>query len=201
MWQNVYARVLDARKGYKMKIKDFRIVNHGVERSDYFQGHGVSFTRFTDCATGIGHSEKEALEDALDQLASSGFDVEALESTEEFQAAAKECLDIERDLPEDCWFHVSVDVVRASPRIRLDNQDKEDGSVLVIAEDAAEAEHDQSIDGSSWEIDGDFAYTYIQDRPGLVAALEADGYAVDASEYYENSEEEFAEMWAKLSGE
>ena len=51
------------------KIKDFEIVDHGVEHPDYFQGCGVTYTKFDDCATGIGRSLHEALGDALEQLA------------------------------------------------------------------------------------------------------------------------------------
>lgn len=52
-----------------VKISAFEIVDHGIEHSQHLQGCGVSFTKFTDVATGIGDSAAEALEDALDQLA------------------------------------------------------------------------------------------------------------------------------------
>jgi len=58
-------------------ITDYEIICHGIERSDYFQGCGTAFTEFTDVATGIGSSEKEALEDALDQLAQSDWNTES----------------------------------------------------------------------------------------------------------------------------
>lgn len=59
------------------RIEDYEIINHGIEYSDYFQGCGVSFTEFTDVATGIGNSEDEAIADALEQLAQLGWDVES----------------------------------------------------------------------------------------------------------------------------
>lgn len=52
-------------------ITDFKIINHGWEHAQYFQGCGVSFTRFSECATGAGYTAKEAYEDALEQIASS----------------------------------------------------------------------------------------------------------------------------------
>ncbi len=52
------------------KVADFRVDDFGIENSQYFQGYGVAFTPFTDCATGIGHNPREALEDCLDQIAS-----------------------------------------------------------------------------------------------------------------------------------
>jgi hypothetical protein len=76
-------------------------------------------------------------------------------------------------------------------KIKLDNMDRDDGSVLVTCEDKDAAENDQSIEGSHWECprDMDCAYAVISDRPGLVEALEKQGYDVDASEYCEPDEE------------
>jgi len=58
-------------------IKAYEIIHHGVEYPQYFQGCGVSGTEYTDVATGIGDSEHEALDDALGQLASNGWDIES----------------------------------------------------------------------------------------------------------------------------
>jgi hypothetical protein len=38
------------------RIANFRIVDHGIEHSQYFQGHGVALSRYDACATGIGDS-------------------------------------------------------------------------------------------------------------------------------------------------
>lgn len=48
-----------------------QIIDHGVHHSDSFEGCGVSFTPWTDVATGIGNSFREALNDAIDQIAMS----------------------------------------------------------------------------------------------------------------------------------
>lgn len=70
-------------------------------------------------------------------------------------------------------------------RITISNTEDEDmPSVLVIADDAQDARNDQTIRGSNWEFDGDFAYAIISDEPDLIAKLEADGYNVEAGEYY-----------------
>jgi len=61
------------------KVADYEIENYGVENSSYWQGAGTSFTDWEDVATGIGMSEKEAAEDALDQLASGGWDVSGID--------------------------------------------------------------------------------------------------------------------------
>jgi hypothetical protein len=72
-----------------------------------------------------------------------------------------------------------------APKIKLDNMDRDDGSVLVTCEDSDVAEEHHSIAGSNWEAPSDMtgAYAIISDSPDLVAELEKEGYDVDSSEY------------------
>jgi len=49
------------------KIKDFEFKDYGVGHAQYFQGCGKSFTRFDYAFVGIGYSQREAYEDALEQ--------------------------------------------------------------------------------------------------------------------------------------
>jgi len=49
-------------------MKQFEIINHGIENSDYFQGCGTAFTPFKHCVTGIGMTTQEAYEDAIEQV-------------------------------------------------------------------------------------------------------------------------------------
>ena len=58
-----------------MLVNEYEIVDHGIEHEQYFQGCGVSFTEFTDIATGCGNDYAEALDDALEMLASNDWDV------------------------------------------------------------------------------------------------------------------------------
>lgn len=58
-----------------MKVSEIRVIFHGVRHAQYFQGHGVSFTTYTDCATGASSSYFEALDDALEQLATGGIEI------------------------------------------------------------------------------------------------------------------------------
>ncbi len=51
----------------KTNLSSYEIVRHGIEYPDYFQGCGVSFTDFDEVQTGIGDTEREAFEDALEQ--------------------------------------------------------------------------------------------------------------------------------------
>lgn len=61
-------------------VEDFQIINHGIEWSDYFRGCGVIGTTFDEVFTGTGDNPKEALENALEQAASSGWVVEWIEN-------------------------------------------------------------------------------------------------------------------------
>ena len=54
----------------------FEIVDHGIQNAQYFQGCGTSFTDYTDVATGIGDTFSEALDDALENLAQTGWNVD-----------------------------------------------------------------------------------------------------------------------------
>lgn len=50
------------------KVKDFEIVDLGIEFPDYFQGFGCVFTSYEHCVYGIGDNPREALEDCLEQM-------------------------------------------------------------------------------------------------------------------------------------
>lgn len=88
------------------KVGDYEIHDHGMENASYFQGHGISQTDWEACATGIGHSKKEAFEDALDQLAQQGWMIsDKLEK--EVKKASDKSVDADG---EEMYYHVSVDV-------------------------------------------------------------------------------------------
>lgn len=71
-------------------IAAFEIVDHGIEYSGFFRGCGVSCTDYTDVATGIGDSEKEALSAALDSLAECGWDTDNCKGLTDARANASE---------------------------------------------------------------------------------------------------------------
>ena len=54
--------------------ENFEVIDHEVDHEQYFQGCGVAWTEFTDCATGVGESAHDALEDALESLAQGDWD-------------------------------------------------------------------------------------------------------------------------------
>lgn len=70
-------------------ITCFEIVDHGIDHAQYFQGCGVSHTKFAEVATGCGDNPAEALADALEQLACIGWDVSKIETSAEGVAYLK----------------------------------------------------------------------------------------------------------------
>ena len=86
-------------------VSNYELVFHGMETPDYFQGCGVAFTPFDECFTGIGASQKEALEDATEQLATAGFEVLKLLEADIERASTE-------PVPEEgaWWQYVSIRV-------------------------------------------------------------------------------------------
>lgn len=64
-------------------IKEMKTICHGIHDEQEFQGCGVSFTEYTECVTGIGNNAYEAKEDALDQLAEMGYNVDNIANEED----------------------------------------------------------------------------------------------------------------------
>lgn len=57
------------------KVQEFEIEDIGFDHSQYFRGRGTSHSDWEEVAVGVSSSAHEALEDALEQLASNGWDV------------------------------------------------------------------------------------------------------------------------------
>jgi hypothetical protein len=93
-------------------IVEFELVDHGIENEQYFQGCGVACTQFEECATGIGDTPAEAIDDALECLAQQAWDVDGMEK--------RILADIgKRKMPqrpkvkardEECHYYVSIRV-------------------------------------------------------------------------------------------
>jgi hypothetical protein len=62
------------------KVCKFELVDLGIDHEQCFQGFGVAFTCYDECAYGIGDDPAEAYEDCLDIIAQQGdIDMENLE--------------------------------------------------------------------------------------------------------------------------
>jgi hypothetical protein len=93
-------------------ISEYQILDHGVENSQYFQGCGVSFTKFDDVSTGIGSTPAEALDDALESLAQNDWDVSSITDKLSEESGIPESEDDENDGGGVEIFHyVSVRVM------------------------------------------------------------------------------------------
>jgi hypothetical protein len=95
-------------RGDMKRIEDHEVIVHGVEHEQYFQGCGVSFTPFTDVATGIGDDAAEAFEDALESLAQGDWEVE--EADDWPDAPRPDAATLDEDAHEDLHVYVSVRV-------------------------------------------------------------------------------------------
>lgn len=92
-----------------------QIIDHGVRHSDNLYGCGTSFSGFTDVATGIGGSFREALNDAIDRIAMQHGDDLALFNADQFDPFV-DAADGTPDVPEnefgealeDTYHYVSV---------------------------------------------------------------------------------------------
>jgi hypothetical protein len=98
----------------KKLVRDYDIVDHGVENEQYFQGCGIAFTKFDECFTGIGDNFAEAISDALEQVAmSTDYDTEDLETRilEDNPLLGGTLDGHKSDVPEDadeCHYYTSI---------------------------------------------------------------------------------------------
>lgn len=61
------------------RARSYRIVNHGLMFNDYFQGHGLSGSKWEDAATGYADNAKAAVLEALEQLAENDWDLSVID--------------------------------------------------------------------------------------------------------------------------
>ena len=74
------------------------------DHSQYWQGAGLAYTEFDDIATGVGSSEREAAEDACEQLAMQGWDTSTIDISEANRDTAQLCECAEDEGCEHHWF-------------------------------------------------------------------------------------------------
>ena len=87
-------------------IEKFEIVDHGIQHTQYFQGCGVSFTKFENVVTGAGESAKSAFEDCLEQIVLDDFDVSSIEKSKDgrkFQTKKAENFTVTKHLRKNGW--------------------------------------------------------------------------------------------------
>ena len=95
-----------------MTITEYELITHGVDRPDYFAGCGLDYPNYDDVVTGIGRSEREAAEDALDQLAQAEWDTDSNPDLSAEVTALSDDAEIidEYDVEDPPFFYVSIRV-------------------------------------------------------------------------------------------
>ena len=96
-----------------------RFVYAGTDHSDYNQGIGTSFTEWSEAFQGMGHTPEDAFEDALNDAATNGWNIEHIEhpfkgdNAKETVCAKTCCEFVGVEDPEDCrdcgmycWAHL-----------------------------------------------------------------------------------------------
>lgn len=88
-----------------MKISQFEVLNHGVEHEQYFQGAGVSFTKWDTIQTGFGLTPLAALEDTLEIMAQMGHEID---KEEEERIKSELAKDDTRAVHSDTFCYLSI---------------------------------------------------------------------------------------------
>lgn len=83
---------------------EYKIINHGYDHSQYFQGCGTYSSTFENVVTGCGMDAKEAYEDALDQMAQVGVNVDSMPT----RPRGIRRRDKVPAKTEDCYWYVSI---------------------------------------------------------------------------------------------
>ena len=82
---------------------EYELCDLGIDYPDYFQGFGVAFTRYNNCAVGVGMTKREALDDCLEQIEQTGTNSATIESqiiADENWHSLDDCPN--DPLPDDC---------------------------------------------------------------------------------------------------
>ena len=86
----------------------YEIINHGYDHSQYFQGCGVAFTSFEHVVTGCGLNAKEAYEDAVEQIAMAGHEINLPTRPHGINAKDKVPAKLTKEEVNEAWFYVSI---------------------------------------------------------------------------------------------
>lgn len=88
--------------------KQYEIVNHGYNHSQYFQGCGTYGTDFDHVVTGCGYNAKEAYEDAAEQIAMAGHKINLPTRPRGINAKDKVPAQLAEDEYNEVYFYVSI---------------------------------------------------------------------------------------------
>lgn len=81
----------------------YEVIDHGIDHSQYFPGCGTAYTDFDVAITGAGSNAREAYNDALDQAAMSGYNVDSVRGVSKLGRNI-----VTRQHNEECYYYVSI---------------------------------------------------------------------------------------------
>ena len=88
--------------------KQYEIINHGYNHSQYFQGCGTCGTSFDCAVTGCGMNAKEAYEDAVEQIAMQGHKINLPTRPRGINAKDKVHARLAKEEYNEFYFYVSI---------------------------------------------------------------------------------------------
>ena len=89
-------------------VTSFEVISHGIDYPDYFQGCGVCCTEFDSVATGVGGTEAEAFDDALEGLSQQDWDTETVETDAIKQYGKPSRKPIPKKYGDEAYFYISI---------------------------------------------------------------------------------------------
>lgn len=156
------------------EVGDYEIIDHGVEDEQYFKGCGTAGTKFGDVYTGIGDSAYDALEDALEQAATSDWNISSVENNLSKEVDVPQTEDDSED-DTGIWHYVSIRLKQNEAKAKVTANVEytvrlKDGTVGTIDSD--------TLDGQSAEdFIGEIMNVHLHDENGN--PIEEEGIIVE----------------------
>lgn len=165
-----------------MKISEWKIEDIGLEHSQYFAGRGIAYTDWDDVSVGVGSTQKDALDNALEDLAMQGYDIpadlEAKENEADDAAHVATSLSVILKLKDGVASDPQVEGYAeladddTDPAVEMDEDQIQVSMVCSDAEDGM-AEIIKAIQENG-----------IQLSPQIIKQLEKEGRMMNESEHY-----------------
>ena len=150
---------LDASRG--KLIADYELVDHGIDGSQYFQGCSTVFPYYDHVVTGCGENPAEAIDDALDNLAQDGYELDGFE--DQIKRDYPEFLSSEGEFSETPYAHAECESEEHDEDCEEDCTELHDDhdecelyyyvSIRVKGQNDHETENNQPIRANEYEFD------------------------------------------------
>ena len=152
-----------------VEITDWDVEDKGVEHPDYWQGAGVSHTKWTEVFVGTGSSAREAFDDALKQL--SGQTDDQNDIPHDLISFGKK-LSNKPDAEDEQQHYVAI-YIKGEQHQKGESKMDKSTSVLKVCEEVMGVAMPAEIKGSETVIFK--AGTEYEGMMGSIASVEKDG--------------------------